>query len=914
VAAPSGTVTFLFTDIEGSTRLWEAAPDAMRAALERHDRLLRRAIDAHRGHIFATGGDGFAAAFARAGDALDAAIDAQAALAAEPWPADIAIRVRMAVHTGEAAERDGDYFGPAVNRAARLMAVAHGGQVLCSHVTAAVAGDAVTLIDLGEHRLRDLSMPLQVFQVGDTPFPPLRSLEASPGNLPSLVSSFVGRDHEIAALTKALGAHRLVTITGVGGVGKTRLALQVAADLAPGYPDGAWLCELAAATSGPEMAQVVAASLGVTQRPQMTMGQSVVDFLRPRHLLVILDNCEHLLDAAADLARSILQGAPSVRILATSREGLAIDGEHLWPLRSLAVTSDTGGKGSDAVTLFAERAAAVAPTFELDDARLPAVVEICRRLDGIPLAIELAAARVAAMSPAEIAGHLDERFRLLTGGRRGQVERHQTLRAAIEWSYSLLTDAERAVFDRLGVFPASFDHDAAIAVCCDQHIDRWDVIDALGSLVAKSMIGAEHTGDTTRYQLLETLRHFAREKADARGDLDALRRRHAQHYAAIADRVGEGIIGADELTWRPRLYADLDNLRAATRWAFDAPDIDDAALGVQMLSGLLYEMSNQPSSEIKTWAGDALARLDELDGSSRQVVLAVAAYGAYFQGDLERGQALGIDVIAAADTCDATVQAALIAACFATAALGDADESLAILDRCRRLSRPEGSLPSARAEAVLGTAGAWLTFPIGDLHTARSFAEEAVMWTRHLGSPSMLATALATYARMVSDEDAEQALTLAVECIRLIDGGAAGNAYSVALQTAALVQSARGNTTDAAGSITAALAFEARAGYRFAIAVDLAIAALVLAASPHGLFPAAVLSGAVAGPVLGSYPAFIGGNHQDRYVQALADVAARLGQEAYARAQAEGAAMTFDEIVAFALDQLAALADASAGS
>jgi len=385
VGAPSGTVTFLFTDIEGSTRLWQAAPDAMRLALARHDAIVRAAVDAHGGYVFSTGGDGFGVTFARSGDALAAAADAQEALGVEPWPDGAGIRVRMGVHTGEAEEREGDYFGAAVNRAARLMAVGHGGQVLCSVATAEVAGGEFAVVDLGEHRLRDLDRPMHVFQVGGGSFPPLRSLDVLPGNLPSLASSFVGRHEELAAVAEELGAHRLVTLTGVGGVGKTRLALQVAAELLPGFADGAWVCELAVAATDDDLVQVVAMALGVVQRQQMTIADSIVDFLRPRQLLLLLDNCEHLLDAAAELVETVLAGAPGVRILATSQEGLGVSGEHLWPLRSLSVAADAAeAASSDAVMLFAERARAVSPEFVLDEARTPGVVEVCRRLDGIP--------------------------------------------------------------------------------------------------------------------------------------------------------------------------------------------------------------------------------------------------------------------------------------------------------------------------------------------------------------------------------------------------------------------------------------------------------------------------------------------------------------------------------------------------
>ena len=353
-------------------------------------------------------------------------------------------------------------------------------------------------------------------------------------------------------------------------------------------------------------------------------------------MLVVLDNCEHLLDAAAALAEAILAGAAGVRILATSREGLGIAGERVRPLRSLAVSAElpeTQRRGG------AVRRAGPGggPRLRVDARSVPAVVEMCRRLDGIPLAIELAAARVAGMGPAEIAGHLDERFRLLTGGRRGRVERHQTLRAAIEWSYSLLSRRERVVFDRLGVFPASFDEAAAVAVCAADGIERWDVIDALTSLAAKSMVGLERSGTATRYQLLETLRHFARDRSGTAGDLDGLRRRHAAFYAGFAERAGAGVMSDQELAWRPRLAAEMDNLRAATGWALDAADVDDVAVGVAILAGLAGEALYRPASGIGAWATAGVGRADDLDAAQRPVLLGLAAYDAFLPGPVSSG-------------------------------------------------------------------------------------------------------------------------------------------------------------------------------------------------------------------------------------------------------------------------------------
>jgi predicted ATPase/class 3 adenylate cyclase len=487
---PSGTVTFLFTDIEGSTRLWQEQPDSMRPALARHDTLLRDAVEAHDGYVVKTTGDGVHAAFATASDAIAAAIDGQIALGAEPWPLPSPLRVRMGVHTGPAELRDGDYYGTSVNRSARIMAVAHGGQIVLSAVTRGLAlGDGIEVVDLGDHQLKDLAEAEQIFQVVhpglDREFPPLRSLDQFASNLPTQATSFVGREAELDRVVGLLDESRLVTLAGTGGVGKTRLSVQVAAEVVPRFPDGAWFCELAAADDAESMAQVVASTLGCLQHPGLSLAASIVEYLKVRRLLLMLDNCEHLLDEVGDLADAVVRGCPDVTVLATSREALDVTGERVVRLRSLATpessSSDTTFRESPAVQLFRDRAADAGADASWDARQWEAVGEVCRRVDGIPLAIELAAARTVSMSPVDVAGHLDERFRLLTGKRRGRVERHQTLRATVEWSHQLLTDDERLVFDRLGVFAGSFDEPAAVAVAGGEDLDSWTVTDALAS-------------------------------------------------------------------------------------------------------------------------------------------------------------------------------------------------------------------------------------------------------------------------------------------------------------------------------------------------------------------------------------------------------------------------------------------------
>ena len=610
---PTGTVTFLFTDVEGSTRLWEEQPAAMAAALPRHDEILRAAVELHDGFVVKSTGDGVHAVFAAADDAVAAAIDAQLALTREPWPDGLPLRVRMGVHTGEAELRDGDYYGTTTNRAARLMAVAHGGQILCSLATLGLVRDApidgVGFTDLGEHGLRDLAHPERLFQVThkELPqeFPALRSLGAYPTNLPQQLTTFVGREREVAEVAEALRQSRAVTLTGVGGVGKTRLALQVAAAVLPRFRDGAWLCELGPVRDADAVPDVVAASVGAPPPQGRSTVAGLLDHLQGKQTLLVLDNCEHVIGVVADLVREIAARCPRVSMLATSREGLGVAGERLVVVGSLPLPQVGAGVTvalqSEAVRLFAERAAAVRPGFTVDAGSVAAVVEICRRLDGIPLAIELAAARTRALTPAEIAQRLGERFRLLTGGSRTAVERHQTLRAAVDWSYDLLHDQERAVLRRLAVFAGGFDLEAAESVTSGDGVEPFDVLDRLEGLVDKSLALATQVGVMTRYRLLETIRQYAAERLDEAGEANEVRRRHATYFLRFAERAGPHLRGAGNVTWSHRVWNDLENLRAALTWLVECGDADGA---LRLVAELQTQTQEHP---IHTWAGIALS-------------------------------------------------------------------------------------------------------------------------------------------------------------------------------------------------------------------------------------------------------------------------------------------------------------------
>jgi predicted ATPase len=540
----------------------------MRTALVAHDEVLRNAIETHGGFMFKHTGDGVCAAFASPKSAVDAAVAAQRGLE---------LPVRMGLATGEAELRDGDYFGAVLNRAARVMAAGHGGQILVADSTAGLLS-GIDLVDLGPRRLRDLPTTVGLFQIRApglrTDFPTLRAVDVTPGNLRSAVTSLIGRESEVDEVKAALHQHRLVTLTGVGGVGKTRLALEVASELAGEFPDGVWFFELAAVTDPSAVPDAVAAVLGITQQPGKSVSDSVAAALEGRVRLLVIDNCEHVRDAAGDLVEAILAHSATVTILATSREGLGVADEQLWPVPSLDIDA---GIDSAAVALFVERTRSVASSFSIGNAEeAAAVVEICRRLDGIPLAIELAASRMASMTVSEVRDRLDQRFRLLVGSRRG-LARHHTLRHAVAWSYDLLDDAEKALLDRCSVFSGGFDLQSACAIAGSDDVDDYAILDLLDALVRKSLLVVDRSAGRTRFSMLETIRQFAEEQLVARGGAAEARTAHARYFAGREADIlplWDSPRQREAYDW---FTAELPNLRTAFRWAADHGDLDDAA-------------------------------------------------------------------------------------------------------------------------------------------------------------------------------------------------------------------------------------------------------------------------------------------------------------------------------------------------
>jgi predicted ATPase/class 3 adenylate cyclase len=688
-------VTFLFTDIEGSTRLWENHPDAMRVALARHDAILTEALAAYDGHLFKTAGDAFCAAFTAAPGAATAALAAQRALHAEPWSESVPLRVRIALYTGD-EERDS--FGPALGRVTRLAAAAHGGQVLLSQATADRCRDALpehaVLRELGLYRLKDLRAPERIFQLLHpalpAEFPPLRSLEAFAHNLPRPATSFIGRQREIAAVTRLLAESRLLTLTGTGGCGKTRLALEVASRQVDAYPEGVWWAPLERVADPALVAQAVGAAMGVPVVEGAAALDALADALRPRALLLVLDNCEHLLTGAAALVETLLLACPYLTVLATSREGLGIAGEAVYRVPPLSLppnepgiatppASQTAAVGvspwpeSEAVQLFAARAAAAAPGFALTADNAAAVGEICRRLDGLPLALELVAARAGEMAIERLAQRLDDGFHPAAGEAPAPG---QTLVRTMDWSYDLLSEPEQALLRRLSVFAGGWDLEAAEAVCAD------DVLDLLTALVEKSLVQHEAGALGTRYRLLETVRRYAQERLRASGESEAMRRRHRDWFAARGEQIGALLESPRRARGWEEAEAEYENLRAALEAC--AADGEGQEAAARLLRGLgpFWFLRGHMSE-----GRDLLERIRHLGAPS----------------------------------APATAQLALEAGLLARQQ-GDAAAAAAHYQEALRLSREIGDLD--RAALALESLG-YVALQQGDVAAARTWFEEA---------------------------------------------------------------------------------------------------------------------------------------------------------------------------------------------
>ena len=743
---PTGTVAFLFSDIEGSTARWERDRDAMASALRRHDALLRDAIESCGGYVFKTIGDAFCAAFPTADAAIRAALSAHRGLAAEDFSAVDGLRVRIAIHVGVAEERDGDYFGPTVNRVARLLATAHGGQTILS-ASATDLGrtnlpPAAALVDLGTHRLKDLAEPEAVSQlnVPDLPsaFDPLRSLDASRNNLPTQLLPLLGREAVVAAIEDALSIDRLVTLVGEGGIGKTRTALHVAAQVIERFPGGVWYVGLSTIVDPAHVASQFLTDLGLRETPGRAPLESVILWLATREALIVVDNCEQIVAEAARIVRAITERCPKVRLLSTSREALGVYGERTVrmptltvPPASLTLTAEAARR-YEAIALFEGRARAADPQFTLTDANAATIGDICRKLDGIALAIELAAARVKVLAPSQIHAKLDERFRLLTGGRRGAEDRQSTLHGAIAWSYDLLSERDRTIFERDGVFAGLWPLDAAISVCSDERTDDYEVIDAVEALVNKSLIAIDGDSEEKTYRLLESTKSFALLRLAERGQMDEMRARHAAYALAVSQRLDAEYLLLPTAMWERSTSAALADLRAAIAWTLDGGR--DLLTGIALVANLRWLWSGIASSE-----GLALVRRARVLSAQCDLPLEVRGKLAIAEavlatglGDYRTQRDAAYRARQHWDAVGDMLERAIADRTYAQALLflGDEREGLPILEAALGVFRQNAC--GTFASLALDTLGVH-HFARGDIVTARGCLSEAIALARSSG-------------------------------------------------------------------------------------------------------------------------------------------------------------------------------------
>ena len=868
-------MTFLFTDIEGSTRRWEADAEAMRAALLAHDEVLRTAIESHHGFLFSHTGDGVVAAFASPMSAVDAAVEAQLALE---------LPVRMGLATGEAELRDGDYFGAVLNRAARVMAAGHGGQILVADSTAVLLS-GVDLLSLGSRRLRDVPIPITVFQLQApglrTDFPQLRTLDVNPGNLRRVDTSFVGREAEVAQIEAAVRAHRLVTLTGVGGVGKTRLALEVAAHLADEFPDGVWVFELAAVTDPAAVPDAVAAVLGITQQPGKSVGESVAAALEGRVRLLVFDNCEHVLDAAADLIEAILGQSTTVRILATSREGLGTTDEQLWRVASLDVD---GGIDSTAANLFVDRARSVDSGFSMAEPEdAAAVVEVCRRLDGIPLAIELAASRMGSMTATEIRDRLDDRFRLLVRSRRG-LGRHQTLRQAVAWSYELL-DAEKALLDRCSVFAGGFDLQSACAVAGFDVADDYVVLDLLDALVRKSLLVASRSAGRTRFSTLETVRQFAEEQLAASGVAEEACATHARHFA---DREADVLALWDSprqreaYEWFGTEYA---NLRAAFRWAADTGDLD-AAVAIATYAGFFGYMTL--NFEPVTWVEELIQPARAVD-HPRLAFMYVIASLCWMVGRVDAS----VDYTDACLTVLGSGRGEMpfgIDGLIGAVHLNTGQPERYIEASRAQLARGRGVHPMARASLALALAAA------GSRVEAMSTADGLIEAAAATGNPAALSLALLAHGFVFREADPPRALAALRRGLIIAHDNGQRTYETSMLASLARLEALHGDAVAAFDYLTQALRNYHDSGNTVQMRAGVAILAVLL--DRLGRYESAATIAGVAPHNR------MTANAMPELDAAITHLRKVLGDETYESLAAQGRKLTTAAIATYAYDQI----------
>jgi predicted ATPase/class 3 adenylate cyclase len=875
---PTGTVTFLFTDIEGSTTLWERYPQAMSLALVRHDQILRAVIGTNNGSVVKTTGDGVHAVFSTAADALEAALEAQRALLTkEDWPEETGpLQVRMALHVGVTEERDGEYFGPPVNRVARLLSAGHGGQVLLSLAIQELVRDQlppdVELRNLGEHRLKDLFRPERVFQLVapgvPAEFPPLRTLEGHPNNLPLQPTPLVGRELEVSEIAEQLRSEevRLLTLTGPGGTGKTRLALQVGADLLEEFDEGVFFVSLAAITDPELVPSAIAGSFGLRESAGQSLTETLGGYLRQKHLLLILDNFEQVLEGTP-VVGELLGTCPELKVLATTRIPLRLYGEQEYAVPPLEVPDPVCLPPPErltqyeAVRLFLERARAVKPDFELTSENARAVAQICFHLDGLPLAIELAAARIKLLPPQALVFRLGNRLKLLKGGARNLPARQQTLRATIDWSYELLDEDEETLFWRLSVFSGGCTLEAIEEVCDPE--GELEALEVVGSLLEKSLLRREEADGESRFAMLETIQEYAREKLEESGEAEETRRRHTEFFVALAEEARPNLRAEPQVEWLQRLEKENGNLRAALSWALSTDDIATAARLSWALYMFWWIRNHQPEGQ--RWVEPVFLRRSELPPPLRIRTIIVFAAMVYGQGDVEFIEPLCMELM--------------------------------------ELSQEVGGDAQADANAPMGL-GLVATYR-GDLEAAREHLEEALPLLRKAGEDGLAAQTHTFFGTVLLLEGDREGARLRFEK-GLTLGRSTGDRLSICIALFSLAQLAL-----AGGDYDRAFRWFAQGilpseelGDRGNIAHILEALGIVAGVRGDSLKAARLLGASealVSAIGLRGHPYY----RPDRvlYERVKAKVRSKLGKAAFEAALDEGRTMPVEQAVEYALEE-----------
>jgi predicted ATPase/class 3 adenylate cyclase len=931
VNLPSGTVTFLFTDIENSTPLWEKHPEAMKSALANHDSILKEAVESNNGQIIKTTGDGIHAVFSTAQHAIQASLDAQHEFQASKASTNgetskVSIRVRMGLHTGEAELREGDYYGSTLNRAARIMSVGHGGQILISETTMQIAREHlptdVSALELGQHHLKGLLQPERIFQIVapdlQQSFPALKSLTHASHNLPVQLTTFIGRERELAEAKTKLAGARLLTLIGPGGTGKTRLSIQLASQLLSTFKDGVWLVEFAPISDPSLMMQTIASTFDIRESPGVPLKVLVHDYLREKQLLLVLDNCEHLVEASAKVADEFLHTAPQIKIIASSREALGINGETVYRVPSLSLPAAQGGvplTGTflaagdggarkmlefESVQLFVERACAANPKFQLTDENASSVAQICSRLDGIPLAIELAASRITVFSPEQIANRLDDRFKLLTGGSRTALPRQQTLRALIDWSYDLLGEPERALLRRLSVFSGGWTFEAAETIC-----NNVDVLEHLPQLVNKSLVTVKDEGDEPRYYLLETIRQYARDKLLEAGEGEGTRDRHLAYYLEMAETASPQLrTRANELQWLKLLETEYDNIRTAIEWGLS----DDPFAVMRMVYLLMFFMiTKSHTGEGHRWGAEALRQIDEgkplsiEQNGHKGRLLASMSILSFSMGDNQTTRTEADQAITLLRSADDKSNLAFTlgfraAADFLT---GNSDHAIEASEEAIRLAEELGD--NYILGIVLSSASRVEAFAKGDFAKAYAVHDRGCDLLKEYGNRWTYAITLYGLANIAialkEFETARKKFNLAMQIMQEL--GARRNISMIKSDLAHILR-LEGNYLQAMSSYRETIKDWQRIGHRAAVAHQLESMAFIAKALEQSGKSIRLLGAAEA--LRQKINIDMTPQEHELYNKEVADLKANMGEKEFTSLWADGRSMTMDEAIELALE------------